>query len=66
MAGRTKILRILLSVAVIVILLQLFLIQIVQHDAWTKRAEDEHIVQNTIKAERGEIYMMDGAQTPAC
>ncbi len=60
MAGRTKILRILLSVAVIVILLQLFLIQIVQHDAWTKRAEDEHIVQNTIKAERGEIYMMDG------
>ena len=62
MKAREKVLKVGLAVAVVVILLQLFLIQIVQHDSWVKRAEDEHIVQNTIKAERGEIYMMDGDQ----
>lgn len=62
MKAREKVLKIGLAVAVVVILLQLFLIQIVQHDSWVKRAEDEHIVQSTIKAERGEIYMMDGDQ----
>lgn len=62
MKNRTKVLKVGLLVAVIVILLQLFLIQIVQHDAWVKRAEDEHIVQSTIKAERGEIYFMDGEE----
>lgn len=62
MKAREKVLKVGLAVAVVVILLQLFLIQIVQHDSWVKRAEDEHIVQSTIKAERGEIYMMDGDQ----
>ncbi|MBQ3469587.1 penicillin-binding protein 2 [Candidatus Saccharibacteria bacterium] len=62
MKAREKVLKVGLTVAVVVILLQLFLIQIVQHDSWVKRAEDEHIVQSTIKAERGEIYMMDGDQ----
>ena len=47
-------------VAVAVILVRLFVIQIVEHDAWVARAEEEHIVQSKIKATRGEIYMMDG------
>lgn len=60
--SRTKVLRALLAIAVVVILVQLFLIQIVQHDTWVARAEDAHIVQNTIKAKRGEIYLMDGEE----
>lgn len=60
MEKRAKILKIILFSAVVVILARLFVIQIIEHDAWVARAEDEHIVQSTIKAKRGEIYMMDG------
>lgn len=60
MDKRAKILKIILFSAVAVILVRLFVIQIIEHDAWVARAEDEHIVQSTIKAKRGEIYMMDG------
>ena len=60
MKNRTKILRTALFVAVALILVRLFVIQIFEHDAWVARAEEEHIVQSTIKAKRGEIYMMDG------
>ena len=59
MKKRTKILRTALFIAVGLILVRLFVIQILEHDAWVARAEDEHIVQSTIKAKRGEIYMMD-------
>lgn len=62
MKNREKALKILLAVAVVVVLLQLFLIQIIQHNSWVKKAEDEHIVQSTIKARRGEIYLMDGEE----
>lgn len=47
-------------IAVTVILARLFVIQIIEHDSWVARAEEEHIVQSKIKATRGEIYMMDG------
>ena len=60
MNKRAKCLWIGLMVAVAVILVRLFVIQIVEHDAWVARAEEEHIVQSKIKATRGEIYMMDG------
>ncbi len=60
MKKRAKSLKIILLAAVTLILVRLFFIQIVEHDAWVARAEEEHIVQNTIQAERGEIYMMDG------
>lgn len=60
MNSRAKILRTGLLVAVSLILVRLFFIQIVEHNMWVARAEDEHIVQSTIKAKRGEIYMMDG------
>ena len=63
MKTRLKVLKIGLAIAAVVILFQLFLIQIIQHNTWVKRAEDEHIVQSTIKARRGEIYLMDG-ETP--
>ncbi len=60
MEKRAKILKTILFFAVAVILARLFVIQIIEHDSWVARAEDEHIVQSTIKAKRGEIYMMDG------
>ncbi len=62
MKGRAKSLRITLLAAVALILVRLFFIQIVEHDDWVARAEEEHIVQSTIKAERGEIYLMDGEE----
>ena len=60
MNKRAKFLRIGLIIAVTVILARLFVIQIIEHDSWVARAEEEHIVQSKIKATRGEIYMMDG------
>ncbi len=60
MNRRAKVLKIGLILAVAVILARLFAIQILEHDAWVARAEEEHIVQSKIKATRGEIYMMDG------
>ena len=60
MKERTKILGTALFIAVGLILVRLFVIQIIEHDSWVARAEDEHIVQSTVKAKRGEIYMMDG------
>ncbi|MBQ6127807.1 penicillin-binding protein 2 [Candidatus Saccharibacteria bacterium] len=60
MNKRAKFLRIGLMIAVTVILARLFVIQIIEHDSWVARAEEEHIVQSKIKATRGEIYMMDG------
>ena len=62
MEKRTKALRIILVAAVALVLVRLFVIQIFEHDMWVKRAEQEHVVQYTIPAERGEIYMMDGGE----
>ena len=36
-----------------------FFIQIVEHDQWVARADEEHTILETITARRGEIYMMD-------
>lgn len=51
---------ILLLLAIIVV--RLFFIQIVEHDAWVARADKEHTLLETITAKRGEIYMMDHGQ----
>ena len=59
---RLKFLRGMLYVAVGVILVRLFIIQIIQRDEWVAKAEAQHTMQNTIKAKRGEIYMMDGSE----
>ena len=59
---RLTFLKGLLYVAVGVILVRLFIIQIIQKDEWVAKAEAQHTMQNTIKAKRGEIYMMDGSE----
>ncbi|MBR5389445.1 penicillin-binding protein 2 [Candidatus Saccharibacteria bacterium] len=63
--NRLKFLKILLYVAVGVILVRLFMIQIVQKSEWVAKAEAQHTMENTIKAKRGEIYMMDGNEPVA-
>lgn len=62
MNKRLTFLKGLLYVAVGVILVRLFIIQIIQKDEWVAKAEAQHTMQNTIKAKRGEIYMMDGSE----
>ncbi len=57
---RTKLLKILLFVAVGIITVRLFFIQIVEHQKYVALAEEQQTMQYTILAERGEIYMMDG------
>ena len=38
------------------------MIQILEHDKYVKLAEEQQTMQNTIIADRGEIYMMDGTE----
>ena len=57
--SRSRILRYGLIAAIAVIIVRLLIIQVFQHSMWTERADAEHTVQNTIVAERGEIYMME-------
>lgn len=57
---RIKILKKVVLVAFAIIAVRLFFIQIVEHDAWVAKANEQHTLLETIVAERGEIYMMDG------
>ena len=41
-------------------MVRLFFIQIIEHNAWVAKANDQHTMVETIVAKRGEIYMMDG------
>ena len=58
--NRARFLRIVLLVMVGVIIFRLFFIQIIEHEKYVKLAEEQQMMQNTIVAKRGEIYMMDG------
>ena len=58
--NRIKILRVCLLVAVAIIGLRLFFIQIIEHEKWVKEAGAQQTMQNLIVAERGKIYMMAG------
>ena len=57
--GRIKILQNVVLIAVAIILVRLFFIQIVEHNVWVAKAEEQHTLLETIVARRGEIYMMD-------
>lgn len=56
---RIKILRNVVFVALAIIAVRLFFIQIVEHDAWVAKGSEQHTILETIVAKRGEIYMMD-------
>lgn len=58
---RIKILKYITLGAFLIIVVRLFFIQIIEHDAWVEKANKEHTMLETITAKRGEIYMMDGS-----
>ena len=58
-ANRISILKNLCLIALAIIAVRLFFIQIIEHDKWVAKAEEEHTLLETIVARRGEIYMMD-------
>lgn len=60
--SRMKFLKLLVVLMVLVILGKLFYIQIIQHDEWVAKAAAQQTLQNVLKAERGEIYMLDGGE----
>ena len=59
---RIKILRNVVLILLAIILVRLFFIQIIEHDAWLAKADEEHTLLETIVAKRGEIYMMDDGE----
>lgn len=63
--NRNKLLRLGLLLVMGVIVVRLFFIQIVQHDEWVEKAAAQQTLQNVLKAERGEIYMLDGDEPVA-
>ncbi len=56
---RIKILQNVVLVALAIIAVRLFFIQIIEHDYWVAKADEEHTILETISAKRGEVYMMD-------
>ncbi len=63
--NRNKVLRLGLMLAISVIVVRLFFIQILEHDYWSEKAAAQQTLSNTIPAKRGEIYMMDGGEPSA-
>ena len=59
---RIKLLKKSVLVAFAIIAVRLFFIQIVEHDAWVAKANEQHTMLETIVARRGEIYMLDNNQ----
>ncbi len=61
-SSRIKILRTVTFVVLAIITVRLFAIQIIEHDSWVAKANQQHTLLETITAKRGEIYMMDGGE----
>ena len=62
MPRRIKILKNIVLIALAIILVRLFFIQIIEHDTWVAKADEAHTLLETIVAKRGEIYMMDDGE----
>ena len=63
--SRIKILRYTVIAVLAVIVVRLFFVQIIEHGKWVEKAEKQHTLLETIVADRGEIYMMDGGNPTA-
>ena len=62
---RLKALKYVTLAAFTIIVVRLFFIQIIEHDKWVAKADEQHTMLETITAGRGEIYMMDGTEPVA-
>ena len=58
---RTDILALVLFVALAIIVVRLFFIQVIQHEQYKEQAYQEQVKKFTIPAKRGEIYAREGA-----
>ena len=58
--SRIRILKYVVLAALAIIVVRLFFIQIIEHGKWVEQANKQHTMLETIVANRGEIYMMDG------
>ena len=56
---RIRFLKGAILVALAIITVRLFAIQIIEHEDWLAKAAEQHTLLETIVAERGDIYMMD-------
>lgn len=63
--NRNKVVKVGLLLVMAVIVARLFTIQILNHDEWVAKAAAQQTLRNVLKAERGEIYMMDGDEPSA-
>lgn len=63
--NRIRLLKVVALVALSLILVRLFVIQIIEHEGWLARAEEQHTLLETITAKRGEIYFMDNNEPVA-
>lgn len=62
---RLNILRNIVFIALAIIAIRLFFIQIIEHSSWVAKANEQHTLLETITAKRGEIYMMDHGEPVA-
>ena len=62
---RNKILKTVVLLSLGVIVVRLFFIQIIEHDSWVAKADEQHTILETLTARRGEIYMMDKGEPTA-
>lgn len=63
--SRIDILEYIVFGALAIIIVRLFFIQIVNHNDWVAKADEQHTVLETITPKRGEIYMMDKGEPVA-
>lgn len=63
--SKIQVLRYVILVALIIILVRLFFIQIVEHGDWVAKANEQHTLLEKITPRRGEIYMMDNDEPVA-
>lgn len=61
-SSRIGILKFITFVALAIITVRLFVIQIIEHNNWVAKASEQHTMLKTITAKRGEIYMMDDGE----
>lgn len=58
---RIRILKWVVGIALAVIVVRLFFIQVVEHEDWVAKADETQTMLKEIKAKRGEIYFSDGS-----
>lgn len=63
--SRIDILEYIVFGALAIIIVRLFFIQIINHNDWVAKADEQHTVLETITPKRGEIYMMDKGEPVA-